>query len=97
VVLEFWNNKKFLQGVQGIKNYKLKMINYKLKMEVVPFGRFYKTPTAWGYNLIINPFLFAEGVKNLSVGCKFHLSFIIYHLQFIIKKTPTPLAAGGQG
>jgi hypothetical protein len=26
----------------------------------------------------------AKGVKNLSVGCKFHLSFIINHLKLII-------------
>ena len=55
-------------------------------MEVAPFGQFYKTPMAWKYRLIENLFLSAEGVKNLSVGYKFHLSFIIYHLQFIIKK-----------
>jgi hypothetical protein len=72
------------------------MINYKLLMEAVPFGQFYKTPASWGYNLIVNPFLPAEGVKNLSVGYKFHLSFIIYHLQFIIKQRTVPLAAGGK-
>jgi hypothetical protein len=74
------------------------MINYKLKMEAAPFGQFYKTPAAGEYNLLANLFLFAEGVKKLSVGCKFHLSFIIYNLQFIIKikKWPVPLAAGGK-
>jgi hypothetical protein len=56
------------------------MINYKLKMEAVPFGQHYNTPAAGEYKLLANLFLFAEGVKNLSVGCKFHLSFIIYHL-----------------
>ena len=55
-------------------------------MEAVPCGQFYKTPAAEGYNLEANLFLFAEGVKKLSVGYKFHLSFIIYHLKFIIKK-----------
>ena len=63
-------------------------------MEAVPFGQFYKTPAAWEYNLAAN--LFAKGVKNLSVGCKFHLSFIVYHLQFIIKKRTVPLAVGGK-
>jgi len=66
------------------------MINYKLLMEAVPFGQIYKTPAAREYNRIVNLFLFAEGVKNLSVGCKFHLSFIVYHLQFIIKKRTAP-------
>jgi hypothetical protein len=66
------------------------MINYKLKMEAAPFGQFYKTPAAGEYNPLAKLFLFAEGVKNLSVGCKFHLSFIINHLQFIIKKRPVP-------
>jgi hypothetical protein len=64
------------------------MKNYKLLMEAVPFGQFYKTPAARDYNLAAN--LFAEGVKNLSVGCKSHLSFIINHLQFIIKKRTAP-------
>jgi hypothetical protein len=50
-------------------------------MEAELFGRF----------LAKNLFLFAEGVKNISVGCKFHLSFIVNHLQFIIKKWAVPL------
>ena len=62
-------------------------------MEAAPFGQFYKTPTAGEYILLANLFLLAEGVKNLSVGCQFHLSFIINHLQFIIKKGTVPLAS----
>ena len=60
------------------------MKNYKLLMEAVPFGQFYKPPAAWEYNLIANLFFF-------------HLSFIIYHLLFIIKKRTAPLVAGGKG
>ena len=54
-------------------------------MEVVPFGQCHKTPAAGEYNLAPNHFLFAKGVKNLSVGFKFYLSFIIYHFLLIIK------------
>jgi hypothetical protein len=35
-------------------------------------GDFYKTPAAEKYSLAENLFLFAEGVKNLSAGHKFH-------------------------
>ena len=63
-------------------------------MEAVPFRQFYKTPAAWEYELIVSLFLFAKSVKNLSAGCQFHLSFIIYHLQFIIKKSTAPRAKG---
>ena len=59
-------------------------------MEAVPFGQYYSTPAAVAYNPAENLLLFAEGVKNLSVGYKFHLSFIVYHLQFIIKKGQPP-------
>jgi hypothetical protein len=72
------------------------MINYKLKMEAVPFGQYYNTPAAGKYNLAANLFLFAEGFKKLSVGYKFHLSFIVYHLQFIIKKEQSPPWQGKQ-
>jgi hypothetical protein len=68
------------------------MKNYKLLMEAVPFGQFCMTPAAGEYNPLINIFLFAKGVKKLSVGCQFHLSFIINHLQFIIKPRTAPLA-----
>jgi len=39
---------------------------------------------------------FAKGAKNPSIGCKFHLSFIVYHSQFIIKKV-RPLAPEARG
>jgi len=36
------------------------MINYKLKMEAVPFGQYYNTPAAKKYNLLAN------SIYNLS-------------------------------
>jgi hypothetical protein len=41
-------------------------------MEAVPFGHFYKTSATEGYSLTENFYLFAEGVKKLSAGHKFH-------------------------
>jgi hypothetical protein len=75
------------------------MKNYKLLMEVMPYGQVYETLAGWEYYSAANFFLFTKIVKNLSVGCKSHLSFIANHLQFIIRKGGAngPGAAGESG